>query len=629
MGLFKSTSSAGRSRLGPPPRSSIRNQISRPIPLSDEEFPMRSHGPNIAQEGGPKQLDLPMQRESATTSTNMALNVAREGQSGSLAQSGSNQSSNPSTPERNTTLSGTRRYSSASEATDGASLSRKKSTFRVVIGKLFGKRNRKQDGPLMTQSGALVDPPRDVRSDPTAKEREQPNSEGEPKRSASFPVAELPRPLRSHSIGPDDYMAIQSARDSFQSESVSPRPRAATASDGPISPRLRDGSLDICGLSPRPATAQGHDTVDEHDPDSIGRALSVDFLASRRRSRSLSQLNDVPEERGLARKRSEEIRYWRESYNPAPLSPGLSASNRDEPGKTEPTLVAPDTIPLADEPAPLNFGLEATVNTTQAISLEERLATLELRNQGLEKLVSQLFQAVRGIDRDSDPRRQPAPPTTDVATSPAALETATRQNVPLDVSPLSPTYGTTEQRGVSFKDEQIFVESSHSSTGEASRPLSNATIRDATSAPAFPRDASSASATGHYDTLKLLLDTERAARHALESRVAELTQIVDSLSRANRGTFLGGFATVSTFEHDDDDDDEGMEPLSASIEDSSDVFETPWEERPIAGYHILDEDDQGEIDDDARKRAARALSLGQLTLGKSKRTQQPGAGVDL
>lgn len=165
MGLFKSASSAGRSRLGTPPRPSIRSQISRPIPLSDEEFPMRGHGLSVAPDGGPKPLDPAAQRDSATTSTNMALNAVPEGHASSLAQPGSNQRSSLSTPVRPpTNLSGTLRYSSVSEAADIASLSRKKSTFRAVIGKLFGKRNRKQDSPSTAQSGAHIDPSRDYRS---------------------------------------------------------------------------------------------------------------------------------------------------------------------------------------------------------------------------------------------------------------------------------------------------------------------------------------------------------------------------------------------------------------------------------------------------------------------------------
>lgn len=164
MGLFKSTSSA-RSRPRPVPRPDIRSRISRPIPLSDEEFPMRSHGLSVAQDGGPGQLDPETQRDSTVTSTYMALNAARAGQNSSLAPSGSNQSSNPSTPvRRRTNVSAPLRYSSASEATGIASLSRKKSTFRVVIGRLFGKRNTKQGSPSTIRSGAQVDPPHDYRS---------------------------------------------------------------------------------------------------------------------------------------------------------------------------------------------------------------------------------------------------------------------------------------------------------------------------------------------------------------------------------------------------------------------------------------------------------------------------------
>ncbi|KAI1122314.1 hypothetical protein F5Y10DRAFT_287290 [Nemania abortiva] len=640
MGLFKSASTAGRSRPSPPPHSNIRGKISGPIPIPDEEFPMRNPGSGIAQEGRPKQLDPPTQRDSVPASTHTASNAMREDNTDSPAQSRPSPSSTPSSPgRRRTNRSSTLRYSTVSEATDTATPSRKKSSFRAAFGKLFRRRNKKQGSRSVSDSEAQVDPSHEHHhSDPVIGERDRTNSESEPKRSASLPVTEFNKALRSHSIGPDDYMAIHSARNSLQSDSVFLRRRAATASDGPINSRLRDQSLDIAGLSPRPASAQGHDMVDEYDPDSIGRAVSVDYLTSRRRSRSLSQLHDVSEGQGLVRKRSEEIRYWRASQTPGPLSPDQSISNREEPemmetvGLTEPTTET-DQTPEAQEiiqplspPEPFNFGPISSMRITEAASLEERVAALELKNQKLERLVSQLFQVVPGIDKYSDHLRH-------VATSSAAVETTIGRDVPVDADPLSPGYSVSEQSNVSFEDEMTFIGSIHPPTREAPRPISNVTIRGATSLPSLPRDASGGFTTDHYDTLKALLDAERAMRHALEIRVTKLSNIVDMMSRTNqnpdRGTFLGGYPNVSTFEHDDDDDEyEGTEPPSASIDDS-DAFETPREERPIPSYDVSDDEVQGDVDDEARKRAARTLSLGQLTLGKPKHTQQPGAGVDL
>ncbi|GAW23142.1 hypothetical protein ANO14919_126920 [Xylariales sp. No.14919] len=651
MKLFKSASNAGRTRPGQPPHSNIRGKISGPIPISDDEFSTRNPRSSIAEEGMPDQLDPATQRDSATASTNMALHASHDDKTSSLAQSGPSQASTNSNPvRRRTNRSSTLRYSTVSDATDRVSPSRKKSAFRTAIGKLFGKRNRKQGSRSPSNSRAQTGSSSDHhRSDPVVGEPNSADPESEPKRSASLPITEFNKALRSHSIGPDDYMAIHSARNSLQSDSAFLRRRAATtASGGAISSRLRDEGVDIVGLSPRPVSAHGHDVVvNEYDPESIGRAVSVDFLPSRRRSRSLSQLHDVSEGHVLVRKRSEEIRYWRASQNPGPLSSDLSVSHRGEPETTETTepttdILEEETQPIHTPPQPFNFGAMSTMRITQAASLEERVSTLEVQNQKLERLVSQLFHFVPAIDNYSDTLGHSAsiaptaPPTTYAETSSAAAETSIHQNLPVDAGPLSSGYSISDQSNVSFEDEKTFIGSIQPSTRDAPRPISNVTIRGATSLPSLPRDDSGVFTPNHYNTLKALLDAERAARHALEIRVAKLSHIVETLSRTPRGLaaypLAGALANVSVFDHDDDDDDDGDddEPPSASIDDDSDAFKTPREERPL-DYGAFDEDIvQGEVDDGTRKRAARTISLGQLTLGKPKsHSQQPGAGVDL
>ncbi|KAJ8107896.1 hypothetical protein ONZ43_g6589 [Nemania bipapillata] len=649
MGLFKSASSAGRNRPSPPPPSNIRGKISGPIPIPEEEFSDAGlPGSNPAQESRPKQLEPATQRDSGAASTNTALNHTREDdKASSPAQSGPSQSSTPSTPDRRrTNRSSTLRYSTMSEATDVASPARKKSSLRAAFGRLFKKRNKKRASRSVSDSEAQVGPSNEHhRSDPVVGERERMNSVSEPKRSASLPVTEFNKALRSHSIGPDDYMAIHSARNSLQSDSVFLRRRAATASDGPIISKLRDQSLDISGLSPRPASAQGQDMPDEYDPDSIGRAVSVDYLTSRRRSRSLSQLHDVSEGQAPVRKRSEEIRYWRASQTPGLLSSNQSVSNREEPEltettePTEPTVETRETHETHEEilpaitPEPFNFGSISNMRITEAASLEERVAALEVKNQKLEKLVSQLFQVVPGIDKYSDALRHAASPAVYAATGSAVVETTIPHGSRANNDPLSPSFSVSEQSNVSFEDEKTFIGSIHPPTREAPRPISNVTIRGATSLPSLPRDVSGGFTTDHYDTLKALLDAERAMRHALEIRVTKLAHMVDMMSRTkqnlDRGTFLGGYTNVSTFDHDDDDDYDGTEPPSASVDGTSDAFETRQEERQMHSYDASDDSVQDGVDDDARKRAARTLSLGQLTLGKPKHTQQPGGGVDL
>ncbi|KAJ2976560.1 hypothetical protein NUW58_g8051 [Xylaria curta] len=639
MKLFKSASNAGRGRA-PPTRSNIRGRISGPIPIPDEDFPIRNPGSGVGQEGRPNQLDLEARRDSSAVSTNTAPSAAYEEKTTPLARSGRSHTSTASAyARRRTNQSSTLRYSMLSDGTDAASPSRKKSTFKTAIGKLFRKRNRKPSVPSASESDAQASISEDHRrSDPVAKEQGRPDSETEPKRSTSLPVTELNKALRSHSIGPDDYMAIHSARNSLQSDSAFLRKRAATTSSGPVTSRLRDESADMMGLSPRPASAQGHDQSDEYDPESIGRAVSVDFLAPRRRSRSLSQLQRVSEGYGLVRKRSEEIRYWRASQIPGPLSSDVSVLNHGEPGTTETTELTTDDreeTPLMATPEPFNFGSMGNMRITEVASLEDRVAALEVQNQKLEKLVNQLFQVVPGVDKYATDLSHPGPATY-AAPGSAAVEMPGHRDGATGADPLSPSYSVSDQSNASFEDEKTFIGSLHPSTREAPRPVSGVTIRGAASLPTLLRDASDQVTPEQYNTLKALLDAERTARHTLDARVTQLTQMVHMMSQTTHrlDTHLpsGVNNSISVFEHDDDDDDDndGTEPPNANMEDGSDTFKTPMEEQPIHNFDDSSgEEIQDGVDNGSRKRAARTLSLGQLTLGKSKHSQQPNAGVDL
>ncbi|KAI0399656.1 hypothetical protein F4802DRAFT_541460 [Xylaria palmicola] len=650
MGLFKSSSDNGRTRAGPPSRSAIRGKISGPIPITDDELRMRNSESNILREEVSEQPDQAIQGDSLAASSSVALDATRGEKTGSMAQSGRSQASTSSTHARQrlTNGSSTLRYSTLSQTTDSASPSRKKSSFRAAIGKLFKKRNRKQGSRSTSESEARVGPSNDHhRSDPVVIARGSTVPDNEPKRSASLPVTEFNKALRSHSIGPDDYRAITSARNSFHLDSVFQRRRAATASGALLSSKLPDENTCVLGLSPRPASSQGHNVVDEFDPESIGRALSVDFLTSRRRSRSLSQLPDVAEDHGLVRKRSEEIRYWRASQNPGPLSPDASDSNRGVPGTTEttePTTDPQEEAPPMETPEPFNFGSLIDMRITEAASLEDRITALEVKNQKLEKLVSQLFQLVPGIDGYSDATghliymASAATPTTyAAAVDPADVEASLHQDTPVDTGPLSPSYSVSEQSNVSFEDEKTFIGSIHPSTREAPRPISTVTIRGATSLPSLPRDGSGTFTPDRYNTLKALLDAERAARHALETRVTQLAHRVHLLSqkipKPDPNPPSSARAEVSVFEHDDDDDvdDGGILHPSTDLNNHPDTLKPPPEDEPVYNYDDSDDDVEGEegVDDSARKRAARTLSLGQLTLGKPKRAQQPGAEVDL
>ena len=127
-------------------------------------------------------------------------------------------------------------------------------------------------------------------------------------RSASVPIAELDRALRSHSIGPEDVLAIESARNSMTAEQTPIRKRAATMSSTYTRcSRLVEESR-VGGLSPRPASPQER-TPSSHtateDPEEIGKAITSDFKTLKRRSRSMSAIPFLEAPRDEAIRRSE------------------------------------------------------------------------------------------------------------------------------------------------------------------------------------------------------------------------------------------------------------------------------------------------------------------------------------
>lgn len=436
-------------------------------------------------------------------------------------------------------------------------------------------------------------------------------------------------------------LAINSARNSLQVDPILLRRRAAS-SNRILSGRIRDFDGELIGLSPRPASTHGRDnhTSRGEDPDDIGRAITSDSRTHRRRSRSLSQLQDVAVSQvHMVRKRSDEIRYWRESYTAPILSPNSSTVNNDDTGVIDMDVDVGEGTP-ADPPAqispktppqPFNFGPMIGMKITQAASLEDRIVSLEVHNSKLEKLVSQLFQVVPGVHNYVPATPDRAAPRNSLAQSAIYTPThsAITENSVCQVSPndmeQSSRFSVSRQSNESFGDGNTFIGSVPPSTVPRPRPTSNATIRGATSLPALLGESVGPFTIDHYTTLKALLDTERDARQVLEARVTKLNRKIDLISRTGHKleTSSTAYSTVSAFEHDDDD-----EPLTAGADTDSEAFKTPREEESGHGFGAFGEELRDEEEDGSRKKAARTLSLSQLTLKRPPIPQQ-AVGVDL
>lgn len=653
-GLFKSASSAGR----PKTESSIRGRISGPIPIpnpaDDDEFPMRQPGTGLAtplNEFGNK-LPAPTEGSSIIIESHPTglsppdLVIPEEMTESTTIQATPSQASSPA--QRRTNRSSTLRYSTISAGTAVTSQpetnhQHKKSGIRSALGKLFGRKKRDPAKSSICESN--LENGRGSIQYLNATQNRAFVKESEPKRSASLPITEYDRALRSHSVGPNDMVAIESARNSMQLEPVRNRRRAATTSSGKAyNLRSRD-FMDLQGLSPRPASAHGRSNEEVHngeDPEDIGRAITSDVLREHRRSRSLSQLHDTGIAQGqVARNRREEIRYWRESYDPGFMSPTLSAINAGSEAVNadvddEAEASAANELKPKTPPQPFNFAPILGMKITEAAGLEERLFTLETRNQKLEKLVTQLFQVVPGIDEYPDspevaaaPRLPPLPPSSVTYAASSSVANPTLYQTTSNDLPSSTRCGESRHSNESFGEGHTFIDSVDPSTrptnnnhnhNTTNRPTSTATVRGVASLPTLPRESSPNFNSDQYTTLLALIDTERSARQALEAQVTKLSNKLNLISRTSQKlealTAPTGPA-YSAFEHDESEDE---------FHSESEAWKTPREEQPQHSFGAFGEELKDEEVDGSRKRAARTLSLSQLTLGKP---QNAGVGVDL
>ncbi|KAI3401950.1 hypothetical protein diail_6510 [Diaporthe ilicicola] len=344
------------------------------------------------------------------------------------------QRTNPSTATRFSTLSANSGKTGDTSAHDVANSppQRKKSTLRSALSKFL--RRKKKDGSLSSVSetdrqSAIGGGPPQHRSVPPAARLASAQQNEPAKRVASMPVNEFDRALRSHSIGPNDITAIESARNSLSFDALGSSPnrrRAATATNSKLflmmGPSPRSRGEEWAGLSPRPASTHARGSrFTEDDPEEIGRALTSDTgggeSGHKRRSRSLSQLYEVAHEQKDARRRSrsDEIRFWRESYDvPGPLSPLSSNPNETEIGNEDQFDHGRASMSIAESqgidkapktpPQPFNFGTLSSMNEmagmkiTQAATLDERFGCLESRVYRLERVVDQLCHSVPGFN---------------------------------------------------------------------------------------------------------------------------------------------------------------------------------------------------------------------------------------
>ncbi|KAH7329281.1 hypothetical protein B0I35DRAFT_41266 [Stachybotrys elegans] len=665
-------SSLVRSKTG---SESIRGRISGPIPIANPlEGDYSGHKSNgNAAPGNGATLSNGLETTGDTpeprTENSEPIGIATSSMRGTILSSKSPEPDHIlSTSAQSSTLRETitplpranaqARYSAASmsagteRSMNSKEPQRKKSTLRGALGRLFGRKKNTDSSATLASSTRKATPnpsPDDQIQHQQQQQQQQPESI-EQKRSFSLPISQYDRALRSHSVGPDDVLAIESARNSV-SVDYSFTNRRSRAGYHTHARRATDS--DWTGLSPRPLSSHARvvgigiaHSPNISDPENIGRAITCDTANKRRRSRSLSGLPDLEEDHGDVRRRSDEIRYWRESYDPnlgRPMSTLIAegeATNAYPAEDLNTVDEQPPTTPLK----PFSFGdikELAGMKITQAASMDTRISSLESRMRRMERVVTQLCNAVPNFQPHGDNDRAP---TSMPLKGQAHLSVFASGG--LDHKGWTrPSTQQSDMSKMSFGDAPTFVGSIPTSNPApafalSQRPISTATIRAAASLPSFPKESNGNFTVDQYATLTALLETERASRQALEAQVKSLGhQIAIMAKNARKGDPQDSnddfsptgrsFGQRSVFDQDDDDyqhkfrtlkgervplEDSGIATGDADEDDYSEAFITPHEHAHTNGVFGQDHNEE---DDTMKRKTARTMSLSQMTLKKS------------
>ncbi|KAK5990333.1 hypothetical protein PT974_08600 [Cladobotryum mycophilum] len=521
---------------------SIRGQISGPIPISsalDESLASRAREANFfvpvtKLEAPVEARHLENARRSFVTNPRFSFS-GREGLSSqgtssrdsdywptlSRLETVSPTSSVPIPPPRSEF-----RHSTISTSTP----QRRRSTIRGAFSKLFGRKK--------TKSFQVPARPAYVQEEPKAWQHLSVPQRGlGHKRSATFPVTEYNRALRSHSIGPEDVRAIQSARNSL----VINRKRAATSTIRPI---IWNGPT---GLRPRPASTRDrgsrfveaiHDMEDTVPENMSSRSISPHRTPS----------NTSDEVRHASSSTSAISTQLESEYT------GTLVNTRTEADETTETPAEPFTFE--------DITCITTIDkrTTEADNLQKRISGIENRLGQVETLLTHVCNTVPNFQPQLDDVDRPI-------------------SIPLSLTTSQTTRPSTQS---SSRNSGI----SKFSFGEASTvvgSLPSPTLRESTSLPTLRKRSTGSFTIDHYTALMDLIESDRSARLALEAQVKQLNQQIklltkeplyteydlnfkDSVKKCRReGVFLEDPGIVTDF---GDDFDDYSESFSTPREDN-------------------------------------------------------------
>lgn len=303
------------------------------------------------------------------------------------------------------------------------------------------------------------------------------------------------------------------------------RPRRASVPSVILNrPEVEEVEVAMTGLGLRTNEEQ---PVDAHN---IGFAVT-NGSNPKRRSRSVGAFRDTehrmsPIQWRRWRRRSDEIKYWRQSTDLGSL--GIKSFDSPELGQKDDADTADnDDDNLGQHNEEFNFGLPANAMQTQdRIGLEERIVTLEIKLMDFEYAISKLQAGSTSPSRRHSDRIEMAGRQNSVD---SYLSSDHRQ-APIEASPALP------QETPPASPSRFAYE-----TTPKQRPTSVATTlkasasRPYTSAHKGSLDRSTGSSlTGltieHYTTLITLIRHEQSSRVQLEQQVSMLQQQLDRIS---------------------------------------------------------------------------------------------------
>lgn len=450
-------------------------------------------------------------------------------------------------------------------------------------------------------------------------------------RAVSLPIQEITRNSALGSHSPFDPPArrpptIRASNDGLELKVA--RPRGSSLPSLVVNPPVPVSAAQLA-IQTLVQTPEQVISMEEQmiESEPIGFAISSGSNP-KRRSRSADGFYDATRGHRMSpiqwrqwRRRSDEIKYWRDSVAESPaLKSKFEDDDEDDDdkehdnasGPEEGSEDAPAPAPEAMESVPheehqedqanrdaFDFGILAiSMQEQESVSIEERVITMEVKLMDLEYAISN-FQARPHFPGEvSIQQQQPQIQARKLSLTPETPETSLGAN-------------TTDQNNITREGSESTRPTSQSSNGslikQKTRPISSApTIRPpkvvspATSEKDMRQKRKRSSITSltidHYTTLINLIRREQAARRQLEDQVSDLRRQVmnlkapsppESRSRVPRWQGNTHHHTSSealdhrsgryTRDHDETDTDDGFH----------DVYETPIERREFEGGPFL------------------------------------------